>query len=295
MPRLLGHVSFVPEAAVFRCTEHGKPFFSEWHAPDVLSQWQFRGGVEMSRSRLVDQVSAAFFALIPAAFLFFAEFVIHVAPQYQLISVILVAIIGLLAWREIARADEGRPLSREHLLKVISMSGAAVAAIALTGAFFENAKRDQQKVSYQLVLDNCVEATKATAILASTYDPSKVPPDVFENFWRTFYGPLIMTESKDIANEMVELGKAIVAHVKACWKKDDIDKFRQHAIGVAVTCRTRLASGPITAQDFVPQEFLTTSLQNHLNDAMNEAANAKVKFVAVFPGAGDKLGGLCEQ
>jgi hypothetical protein len=239
----------------------------------------------MSRFRSVDQVSAAIFAIVPAAFLLLAEFVIGVSWPYKLVSVFIVATIGLLGWRGIARADEGRPLNREHLLKIISMSGGAVAAIALTGAFFENAKRDQQKARDQLVLDNCVEATKATAVFASTYDPSKVPPDVFDSFWRAFYGPLIMTENESIANEMVELGKAIVAHADVCWGKQEVDAFRKHAVEVAVACRARLTSGPVTAQDFVPHEFLVTTLQDHLSKA-----NPKD---AVFPGT--RLKSLCQS
>ena len=37
-------------------------------------------------------------------------------------------------------------------------------------------------------------------------------------------------------------------------------------------------SGPITAQDFAPEQFLATPLQNHLNDTINEAANAKSPY-----------------
>jgi hypothetical protein len=238
----------------------------------------------MSRRRSVDLAWAAIFAVLPAAFLLVAELVIGVAWRYLLISALL-AIIGLLAWREVARADEGRPLNREHLFKIISLSGAAVAAIALAGAFFESAKRDQQKASDQLVLDNCVEVTKVTAVFASTYDPSKVAAEVYNRFWQAFYGPLIMTESEGIAKEMVEMGKAIIAHADTCWKKEDVTAFRAHAVDVAQACRARLASGPITAQDFVPREFLSKTLQDHLSNTNPKSA--------IFPGP--SLMGLCVQ
>jgi hypothetical protein len=237
----------------------------------------------MSRRRSVELAWTAIFTVLPAAFLLIAELVIGVAWQYLLISVLL-AIIGLLAWREIAWADEGRPLSREHLFKILSLSGAAVAAIALTGAFFESAKRDQQKASDQLVLDNCVDVTKVTAVFASTYDPSKVTAEVYNRFWQAFYGPLIMTESERIANQMVEIGKAIIAHADTCWKKEDVTAFRAHAVEVAVACRARLTSGPINAQDFVPREFLSNKLQDRLSDANLKSA--------IFPGS--SLMGLCE-
>jgi hypothetical protein len=240
--------------------------------------------LEMSWFRSVDLASAAIFTVLPAAFLLGAELVIGVSWRYVLIPVLL-AIIGLLVWRELSRADEGRPLSREHLFKMISLSGAAVAAIAVTGAFFESAKREQQKASDQLVLDNCVEATKVTAVFASTYDPSKLAADIYNRFWQAFYGPLIMTESEKIAVEMVEVGKAIIAHADTCWGKEDVTNFRSHAVNVAVACRARLTSGPIAAQDFVPSEFLSKPLQDHLSNT-----NPKN---AIFPAA--TLKGLCLQ
>jgi hypothetical protein len=220
----------------------------------------------MSWRRFVDLSPAVTFSLLPAAFLLVAELIIGVRWQYQVSSVLVIAIVGLLVWGAIARADGGAPLSREHLLKSITLVGAAIAAIAATGAFFESARREQQKDREQLSLASCLEVTKITATLASTYDPSQVPADTYTDFWKVFFGPLIMTENKEMADSMRRLGDDIVAHTipGSCWKPDEVKTFRHHAVDVVLACRGR-TSGQIAVQDFVPEQLLGKSLGDFLN------------------------------
>jgi len=105
-----------------------------------------------------------FWVLLPALFTFIAEEII-VVRWWAYVVPVLIGLIGLLLFHDILRSEPNRPLSRDDVFKIISMSGAAIVAIALTGAFFQSTRQEQERLYKQALLEQCTLSLRYWLIL----------------------------------------------------------------------------------------------------------------------------------
>jgi hypothetical protein len=145
-----------------------------------------------------------FWALLPALFILVAELQIGNLRWWAYVLPLVVALVGALLVRDVV-GSERNPLGREDVFKIISMSGAAIVAIALTGTFFESTRREQEKLYQQALLEQCTNASKVLAKFASV-PPWQVDQDSYRTFWQLFFGPLILVEGREVSEAMVKLG-----------------------------------------------------------------------------------------
>jgi hypothetical protein len=205
-----------------------------------------------------------FWAILPALFIFIAELIIGVRWWAYVVPPV-VALIGLLLLHDVWLSDTNRPFSRDDTFKIISMSGAAIVAIALTGTFFESVRRDQEKIYQQALLEEC---TKISTVLYefAVPRPWEVKQETYQMFWQLFFGPLIIVEGKEVSDAMVEVATLINAHAATdqgqpkCWESDDVTKLHALTLNVVEECRNQIRTVGIAAADFVPGQLQTENV-----------------------------------
>jgi hypothetical protein len=209
-----------------------------------------------------------FWVLLPALFILVAELIITIGSGNALrwwayVVPPVVALIGLLLLHDVLRSDTNRPLSRDEIFKIISMSGAAVVAIALTGTFFESIRRDQEKPYQQALVEQCTKVSTVLAQLASV-NPWEVKPETYQAFWEQFFGPLIIVEGEGVSKAMVKLATLISIHRSSnlpdretpkCWEQGDVISFHELTLNVVKECRKQILAIAVVASDFVPDQL----------------------------------------
>jgi hypothetical protein len=84
-----------------------------------------------------------------------------------------------------------------------------------------------------------VEATSATAILATTNSESEWNAALKE-FWRLYYGPLVIVESDAVAHEMIAFGKVIEGLV---FETRSSSNLKNPSLELARVCRLSIRDG----------------------------------------------------
>jgi hypothetical protein len=205
--------------------------------------------------------------LLPALFILLAEPIINVRWQAYAVPLV-VALLGLLLFHDVLRSDTNRPLGRDDVFKLISMSGAAIVAIALTGTFFETTRREQEKPYQQALLDQCVNVSKELARFASA-NPWDIKRESYEAFWQLFFGPLVIVEGKEVFDAMLKLGTLINNHrsdtgdqPQKCWTQADVDEFHSSPLEIEKGCRKQIRNIDVAPTDFSPGQLLKEKVEN---------------------------------
>lgn len=112
--------------------------------------------------------------------------------------------------------------------------------------YFDSKEKDRTALSMQIAnatlaakqsfhdkhLSLCIDATGASATLATSQDPAKKKM-AEDEFWRLYWGPLAVVEENEVARAMVAFG--------ACLKGNCSKDKESLAIDIAHACRTEVS------------------------------------------------------